>query len=97
MNSSEINKTFQFKKNVNLHSFKNTKVPENEKITMGEYLFVLNTKKFPIVSYNKAVFKIYDLKQEQDLLTHNLGSLSPDKRKATVRQMVIKLIQKGVL
>ncbi|WP_299312831.1 hypothetical protein [uncultured Aquimarina sp.] len=63
----------------------------------GEYLFVFNTKKVPVGSYNKATFKIYDLNEEQGLLAHDLGSLSADKRKNTVRDMVIKLIRKGVL
>jgi hypothetical protein len=51
----------------------------------------------PVGSYNKATFKIYDLNEEQGLLAHDLGSLSADKRKNTVRDMVIKLIRKGVL
>ncbi|WP_299443366.1 hypothetical protein [uncultured Aquimarina sp.] len=63
----------------------------------GEYLFVFNTKKVPVGSYNKATFKIYDLNEEQGLLDHDLGSLSADKRKNTVRDMAIKLIRKGVL
>ncbi|WP_299249726.1 hypothetical protein [uncultured Aquimarina sp.] len=63
----------------------------------GEYLFILNTKKVPVGSYNKATFKIYDLKEEQGLLDHSLGSLSSDERNNTVREMAIKLIQKEVL
>jgi len=63
----------------------------------GEYLFVFNTKKVPVGSYNKATFKIYDLNEEQGLLDHDLGSLNADKRKNTVRDMAIKLIRKGVL